>query len=335
MPDGIQVLPPQKSRAAQGTDEEFSLGHRRRECLENAIFIGFRWNRDTKILLQSWYIWSIFRYLNSPGKRDSRCFVLYLTRIAAPFPIPMTSRQSRRAHLGVMNVRLSTTYSKVHPMPDQYAMPADVDTANRATPAPAEADVALTKIIQAIAEINPNDWSPVNVVDVDSALLEQSLKLKSPIRLKEVYSQLATALFKASGLSEDLERDFSNAVHDMLHDFRRRELQRTLPARPLRDMRRGESIVDYIRSPEGFGPWLDAGVLSRPLIREIGWSPKAYDALANYLRNKELPDDIRIPKKTEMVAEELARTLAGGNVEEQRRWSARTASRLNRHVARN
>lgn len=70
-----------------------------------------------------------------------------------------------------------------------------------------------------------------------------------------------------------------------------------LPERPIREIRNRENVVEYLRSPEGFGPWAEAGALTRPLLRSI--SPKAYQSLVNWLRNNELPADLPIPTKSQ------------------------------------
>jgi hypothetical protein len=77
--------------------------------------------------------------------------------------------------------------------------------------------------------------------------------------------------------------EFRLEVELLAARFKRERLERVLPSRPLRDYRPRESIVDYLKSPEGFGPWVEAGELSRPLLREK--APRAYTALANWLRN--------------------------------------------------
>jgi hypothetical protein len=73
-----------------------------------------------------------------------------------------------------------------------------------------------------------------------------------------------------------------------------------LPERPIREFRpRKDDIIDYIRAPDGFGPWLDAGVLTRPMIRQF--SKKAYGALYDFLKKQPLPDDIVLPTRTQLT----------------------------------
>jgi hypothetical protein len=85
----------------------------------------------------------------------------------------------------------------------------------------------------------------------------------------------------------------------------RKAQAQSLPNRPLREyVPRKDDIIDYLQSDKGFGPWLQRGLLTRPLIREL--SPKAYMALANYLRHSELPDGLSIPTKSETVTAEAS-----------------------------
>lgn len=102
-----------------------------------------------------------------------------------------------------------------------------------------------------------------------------------------------------------------------------------LPERPIREFRpRKDDIIEYIRAPDGFGPWLDAGVLTRPMIRKF--SPKAYTALNNWLYiHRELPADISIPTRSEAIDRELA-TLSVADVERSPRLAAVLAYRAAR-----
>ena len=80
-----------------------------------------------------------------------------------------------------------------------------------------------------------------------------------------------------------------------------------LPDRPAREYRRGENVIEYIRADDGLGPWVKAGKLSRPLIIDI--APGAHIALLHYLRRHELPDDLHISTKSEIVASEQSEIL--------------------------
>jgi hypothetical protein len=113
------------------------------------------------------------------------------------------------------------------------------------------------------------------------------------------------ALAQDFGIEGSIRDDFVEAVLTLAEDFQRKSQIKRLPERPLRDfVPRQDNIIDYIRSPEGFGPWLDAGLLTRPLLNKL--SPKAYTALANWLQRHELPEGLHIPTKSELVSERIA-----------------------------
>ncbi len=90
----------------------------------------------------------------------------------------------------------------------------------------------------------------------------------------------------------------------LLQEFSERNDEVIAAKMPVRDWRAREDIIAYIRSPHGLGPWLEAGQLTRPLMRKI--APKAYVALANWLRKPENTLEsvgLEIPRKTEVVAQ--------------------------------
>lgn len=89
----------------------------------------------------------------------------------------------------------------------------------------------------------------------------------------------------------------------LLQEFLDRNSVPELPERPKRDWRAREDVIAYVRSPDGLGPWLNAGVLTRPLMRKI--APRSYSALANWLRkpgNSLEVAKIKIPTKSELVS---------------------------------
>jgi hypothetical protein len=59
----------------------------------------------------------------------------------------------------------------------------------------------------------------------------------------------------------------------------------------------GENIVEFLRRV--WQPWIEAGVLTRSDLRRL--DRKADEGVANWLRTRELPDDIRIPTKSEVI----------------------------------
>ncbi|MBV1686406.1 hypothetical protein KRR38_01640 [Novosphingobium sp. G106] len=121
-------------------------------------------------------------------------------------------------------------------------------------------------------------------------------------------------------IAEAFVPDFKAAVTECAESFKLATSRTMLPDQPERDYTPGEGILNYLRAPEGFGPWVAAGrgVLTRPLIREK--APKAYTALANWLRSNELPNDLPIPTKSEALDAQLASPIS---VREARRIARR------------
>jgi len=92
----------------------------------------------------------------------------------------------------------------------------------------------------------------------------------------------------------------------MAEAAQRDEVLANLPAAPVRDIRPYEGIVAYIKSPEGLGPWHEAGVLTRPLIGKL--SPRAYTSLSNWLkhpRHNLEAEGLNIPGRSEIVDKEI------------------------------
>lgn len=119
---------------------------------------------------------------------------------------------------------------------------------------------------------------------------------KMPNKNNELIAEIGDFLHKYPDKADALAAH----IRALMRDFNKA----ALPEKPLREYRPRESIIEYLRSDEGFGPWLTAGTLTRPLLREL--SPKAYTALSNWLRNNELPADIRVPKKSDLVDAKLS-----------------------------
>lgn len=61
------------------------------------------------------------------------------------------------------------------------------------------------------------------------------------------------------------------------------------------------NIMDFLRAE--YGPWLD-GTLTRAKLREL--DPSAEMAVANWLRHQPLPDDIKLPKRSEVLDQILS-----------------------------
>jgi hypothetical protein len=125
--------------------------------------------------------------------------------------------------------------------------------------------------------------------------------------------QIAARNFgRAAGIGKDLEAEFKDRLINLVEEFRAQQLQADLPEAPKRDYIAREGILNYLRSDEGVGPWVRAGLLTRPLLFRM--APKAYSALTHWERNPKhsLPEDIYIPNRSELVDQEL--TAAGLNV---------------------
>jgi hypothetical protein len=179
--------------------------------------------------------------------------------------------------------------------------------------------------------INQTSSQGIKLEELRSAMSELTGGNPDGPQLREKYIKLSADLFAASELPESYRDDFTRAILAVVKDLEDKNLKASLPARPIRDFRpHRETIIDYIRSPEGFGPWLKAGVLSRPMIRKISLSSKPYEALANWMRTKPLPDDINIPKKSEVIAQELKDLYETGAMSEHKKMVNRQASRVNR-----
>ena len=141
--------------------------------------------------------------------------------------------------------------------------------------------------------------------------------------------KIAQELFKRLKLHPSLEVEFVNQLDLFVENFSTQNSQAGLPEKPLRSFEPyRDKIVDYLRAPDGFGPWFLAGQLSRPLIREK--SLAAYTALNNYLRKHQLPPDIVIPKRDEVIARRNDNLVVSGDVRVQARVADRRARMLKR-----
>ncbi len=94
--------------------------------------------------------------------------------------------------------------------------------------------------------------------------------------------------------------ELADRVQATIDEFKRA----ALPPKPEREYEPREDIIEYIQSADGFGPWVEAKALTRPLMRDL--SPKAYMALANWLRKNTLPEGLEIPTKKEIIDARLS-----------------------------
>ena len=76
-----------------------------------------------------------------------------------------------------------------------------------------------------------------------------------------------------------------------------------------KDRPKGQTIIDFLRDPDGWGPYVAAGMLSRPDLRRL--DSQAYTAVENWLRHDPLPPDVFLPKKSDIVDVEITLTPYG------------------------
>lgn len=62
---------------------------------------------------------------------------------------------------------------------------------------------------------------------------------------------------------------------------------------------KSQDIIQFLRDPDGWWPWIEARVLCKSDIRQR--DPQAYQALLNWLQHNEMPADMEIPTKQEML----------------------------------
>lgn len=129
----------------------------------------------------------------------------------------------------------------------------------------------------------------VDLVSTDGVFVLDDFRI-----VRDATDRLARHFLVPAAMRDELQAILTRA----LRQFKSRVVQPSLPTKPVREYRARENIIDYLRDDDGFGPWYKVGELTRPLIREI--SPRAYMALANYLRRNELPSDMKIPTLKEV-----------------------------------
>jgi hypothetical protein len=156
----------------------------------------------------------------------------------------------------------------------------------------------------------------------------QGTRDKQMKKVTTIVDQLADA----AGVGAELEAELKRVILADVKKYQKLALMRSLPERPARDFDPfKETIIEYLQAHDGFGPWLKAGILSRPLIRKLQRSPKAYDGWTNWLRAKKpVPDDMQVLSKADLVSQEVEAHLGGGDPAERSREAAKLASRLHR-----
>ncbi len=112
-------------------------------------------------------------------------------------------------------------------------------------------------------------------------------------------------LMNEIGIPAEREGEARLAILSCLKDFRENNHCASVPDKPKREFQpRKDNIIEYLKSPDGFGPWTEINALTRPLLGKL--SPKAYVALANWLRHEDnILENVglNIPKKSEMIAQ--------------------------------
>ena len=148
---------------------------------------------------------------------------------------------------------------------------------------------------------NPIDESKTGrqTVRVDIEKQIDALLVSSGVNSKKVRGVLARSFAKlaeraASGQSLD-------PILSGVERFANTTLPRPLPEKAPKLFKKGENILEFLRDPEGWGPWTIAatggGALSRPQLRK--YDELAYAALHNWLKHNKLPDDMSIPTRRE------------------------------------
>lgn len=104
------------------------------------------------------------------------------------------------------------------------------------------------------------------------------------------------------GIDERCKEDFRTKLVALILDFRS-GVETGLDASKLRDYRPREGVINWLRAEDGAGPWLSAGLLTKPLL--FRHAPRGYNAILNFEKHSKLPDDIKIPTRSEIVDAEL------------------------------
>lgn len=181
-----------------------------------------------------------------------------------------------------------------------------------------------------LPDIPSEDWP--KPIEFDDELSDQQLELE---RLESLKATLTQA-FAQSGLSEDKREAFLRETFDVIAKLQDAP-QGTAMALPEQapqlyvgnrgGKKGGENIIDFLRRV--WKPWMDAGVLTRPDLRRL--DPKADAAVANWLRQKPLPEDIALPQRHDQTNQAL--TSVGINPENPDMNVLRAAAALYQRLA--
>ena len=80
------------------------------------------------------------------------------------------------------------------------------------------------------------------------------------------------------------------------------------------DRPKGQNIIDFLRDPDGWGPYVQKGALTRPALRQL--DPDAYFALTSWLQRNDnrLPSGMTLQNRTDLVNAEAARIAGSAGV---------------------
>lgn len=127
--------------------------------------------------------------------------------------------------------------------------------------------------------------------------------------LKTEGDTLPAALAETFGVANEVGRDMAAYLTPLAQQWiaaqahpaaKALTLPKAPPKYPYKPRMRG-GIVKYLQ--DNWGPYIAAGVLTQANLRSI--DPPAYRALHNWLRQNDLPEDLRLPTKKEAIDREI------------------------------
>lgn len=184
--------------------------------------------------------------------------------------------------------------------------------------------------------------------DFSNAIGDLNLKIKLPKTIttdmfvnEDIDNLNITFLYEPMDSNDALKSDLDAVLlkHGVVSEDRRSVLVRELCTRiettsvlPKKapklyaDRPAGQNIIDFLRDPEGWGPYVKTGRLSRADLGRL--DPQAYMALSNWCRNKEIPSDLKIPTKKQKT-DRIAAQFDGSEAERPARvvWALQKRTR--------
>ena len=149
-----------------------------------------------------------------------------------------------------------------------------------------------------VGDVRPTEFDKAPVDGEYSDLIDQGEAL-----IRNRTAEIRAKISEEFGIPKRYVMEFWERVSECANSFEHELMVREIPKHPVRDIAPRENVIEYLRSAEGLGPWLRAGILDRPSLRKL--SPKAYMALSNWLRNPAHSlekEGIDIPTKWDVVA---------------------------------